>query len=345
MNQKAPITLTIKEIAEYKEKGIIPHKLKTEKPKLHKTHDGTSSGPIRGPLASFIEDNLNSTFRQTIVLDSSGKQVGGLKDVVSDVDHTEPFEDEWEEIDEQLKGNDVHIISKISRDDMYSASLFDDDLTNPWFHDEYENEWSMISPEEASRLLETDEKGNYKVRSETVVGLDGTSMTYTRNNDFNEENHEAFTNLVSEFNEDMRQHELLLHKETYDSMDKYAKENGYETSSRMPIEEYRAKRKEFRKMAEEKHGDNMSYMNENWKNRFEEECNVKLKTQYNSNISPVPKNDDSNYESTWEEVWEEPFNGDWENFGDDGDYWPSMAEARRIYDDNMSSPYWGGDGT
>lgn len=309
-----------------------------------KTHDGTSSGPIRGPLTNFIENNVNSTFRQTIVLDSSGKQVVELKDVVSDFDHEEPLEYEWEDIDEQLEDNDVHIISKISRDDMYSASLMDDDMTNPWFYDKYGNEWTMISSEEASRLLEIDEKGNYKVRSETLVSRDGTSMTYTKNNSFNEENHEAFTNLVNEFNKDMKQHELLLHKETYDAMDKYAMENGYERRSRIPFDEYRAKKEEFRKMAEEQYGDNINYINEKWKNRFEEECNVKLKIQYNSNINPVKIDDDSEYVRTWEEIHEEPFTGDWEDYGG-YDEWPSLEEGRRIYDDNMSSPYWGGDGT
>ena len=315
MNQKAPITLTIKEIAEYKEKGIIPHKLKTEKPKLQKTHDGTSSGPIRGPLASFIEENGDSQFRYTIVLDNKGEQVFGLDHLVSDKTHEEPIGEETDVIFDNTNGKDLHVITKIGRDEMMD-SYVGEDPANPWFHDSSDREWSLISKGEAERLCETDEDGNYKIRSQTLVGVDGTSMTFTRNDQFNAENHEHFSELVDEFNKDMAEHESLIHSETFENLNKYAVEQGYRDSISMPHEEWEAKRLEFKAEAEAKYGDNMSYVNEIWKPRFEDECNIKLKTQYNTNVTPKKVEDYDEYAKTWELLYDEPWNGDWETYGE-----------------------------
>lgn len=319
--------------------------IKAIEQEIQKTHDGTSSGPIRGHIANIVAERTESTFRSTTIISKDGKILKDYPELVTDNTHNEPYEEEWDEITDSVDGTDMHIITKISFDDMNGDSLRDDNLEAPWFHDTQDNEWRLLSESEADRMMETDKDGNYLVRSETIIGNDGTSITYTKNDSFNEANHEPFQNMVKEFNESVRTHEMTIHDDTYAMLKEYAQSQGYDSSIQLPHDEYMAKLKEFRQQAEDKYGSNIDFINNEWKPRFEEECNVKIKTQYNSNVQKKSIDDNDKFEHTWEQVYEEPFNGDWENWEGDDDYWPSLSEARRIYDDNMSSPYWGGDGT
>ena len=174
--ENAP-TLSIRDIVLLKERPQDYEKLRSER--LTKTHDGTSSGPIKEHLRIMVGQYSRDAYAHTMVLSSEGKIIDEYHGITGT---TTPVGDTQQYI--RTDGTDMHIITKLGQDTDTNGYHFTEGTLNKY---------------ELKELMLQDEEGNYKVRSMTLVGHDGSSMTAIRDNTFNPENHERYEQLCEEF--------------------------------------------------------------------------------------------------------------------------------------------------
>lgn len=213
-----------------------------------------------------------------------------------------------------------------------------------YVHDE--NEWSSVDffeEQEMDYLTMKNDDGEYLVQSVTKVNASGTeTLTMIKNNDFDEVEFEPIKDAM---NYDLYKRNQQRNKEIERRRDDYALNNGYKSWLDIPSEERDAVRSQILNDVNKEYGQLKDYIDSEWGPQLEE-AGVKLKFQKNNNINVdniIDSSKYSEYVETWMDIHEEPFNDD---YGDSlDDLYPSLADARRIYDQNMSSPHWGGDGT
>lgn len=176
MNQETP-TLSIQDIVLLKERPQDYLKLHNER--LTKTHDGTSGGPIKDHLRIMVGQYSQDAYAHTMVLSSDGKTIDEYHGITGT---TTPVGDTQQYI--RTDGTDMHIITKLGQDTDTNGYHFTE---------------GTLNKNELKELMLQDDEGNYKVRSMTLVGHDGSSMTAVRDNTFNPENHEKYEQLCEEF--------------------------------------------------------------------------------------------------------------------------------------------------
>lgn len=312
------LRLSIQEIADLKE----GRKTLEE---IEKTHDGTSSGPIKSGIRQVV-DECDSAYRVSVVLSEDGKQLwstdGKPELMVTDKKKKDRIPEETESIMNEL-GNEknIHIITKSSTEssnqfwrdeavnDGVKVKIDDKNLT------EYEFPWGP----ERDRLFLKNNDGDYLVRSVTNVGPDGTSVTLIKNNDFVPENEKTFNGLYNKMYSASSEYRYNLGKEAFEMSRKEFSE--WEKNNPEPprgsaeekkwFKDYDKKSEELKdkylkKLMDEK-GDTKTFIMENYAPQIEEECNIKIKIQDYPDVKGPGYDrkklkDYDNYKETWSDV-------------------------------------------
>ena len=209
-----------------------------------------------------------------------------------------------------------------------------------------DNEWSSVDffeEQEMDYLTMKNDEGEYLVQSVTKVNASGTeTLTMIKNNDFDEVEFETIRDAM---NYDLYKRNQERNKDIERRRDDYALNNGYKSWLDIPSEERDTVRNQILNDVNKEYGQMKDYIDDEWGPQLEK-AGVKLKFQKNNNIKVdniISSSKYSDYVDDWMDIHERPFNDDYPDSLDD--LYPSLADARRIYDNNMSSPHWGGDGT
>ena len=296
---------------------------------ITKTHDGTSSGPLRDPIIKVIRASTQTTYRYTEAYSNDGKtkiwdtlqsDYAESRDwnlELTDIDHSEPTLLEITSIQQDTKGQkDMHIISKPTYDEMQEP-----EHRNISFYDKNGEKYTLPLESEALRLTMQDEDGDYIARSQTTIGEDATSVTFIKNNKFNPENHEKYEQLIDHMAEDLEAHasnrEERAREIFNDSVD-WDRYTALDRNNRKEMEEWndylRKMEINSRKKAGEELGDTKTYINEVYAPLFEEQ-NVKIKFgSYNERTKHDGEGyrtgdlyDVGDYEKDWENHYEKEF--------------------------------------
>ena len=251
MNESNEITLNIKDIALLKQNP----KRYYENLNITRTHDGTSSTPVKSTIQKFVKEYSQSPYFHHAITDKDGKifHEGRLL-------FTEYYDNEsLRTVAEQI-GNDMNIITTVPDEDD---------------EHQYYDGFDMINKTEVEMLTEQDADGNYLVRSNTIVSLNGESTTVVRNNKFSEKDHKKLSSLYDEYQEDVNKwFNNVYMAEMHNVMEEY-----HDTHGEFPSNEI------ITRETVKRVGDVSDYINgSNWGKRFEEECNVKLKVSKNTNV-------------------------------------------------------------
>ena len=327
MSDETP-TLSIKDIVLLKERPQDYLKIHAER--LTKTHDGTSSGPLKKPIRRVIGASIDSYYRYTEVYSANGDELwntddsewadgGDVNITITDGDYLEPITDETEAIVEDLgKFKDANIISKPTYDNESNGN-------NRAFFDKNGNKHLMPTVEEGERLMMQDEDGNYLFRSQTIIGDDATSVTLIRDNKFSPENHEAYSQMLNDMNADISKHHSQVVKRAreierelvdWDIFDETRRPHQTDkeiVDSRKAWQAHQRKiALQSRRMAVEELGDTKTYIKENWGPQLEKE-HVKIKMQsYDGKVRHDSENYWNNYlpdQVEYQETW-----GEWNGY-------------------------------
>lgn len=173
MKQEIP-TLSINDIVLLKQQPEIYLEKQLE---TSKTHDGTSSGPIKEHLRIMVGQYSRDAYSHLMVLSSDGKLIDERHMLVANTTISDLT-------DFEKKDTDMHIVANIGRED---------GNTGPHYTE------GTLNENELKEIMTQNEDGEYLVRSITLVGQDGSSMTVSRMNSFNPENHEEYAQLCKDF--------------------------------------------------------------------------------------------------------------------------------------------------
>lgn len=222
--------------------------IKAIEDELIKTHDGTSSGPIRTVINQHMKEFLKSQFRTTTIYSENGEKLAESY-TTTDEEHNEDYDEEGEELNfgsgwtfNNLFTENANMVIKPSYDPENNPEnnhISDEYIT---FTDKNGRQYILPTIEEYGQLTEMSVGHNgFTFQSISILGPDGTSTTLVHNNKFNENDRETYTNMMKE-----------MYKDIKDKIN-----DGYD-------------------------GDLKDYINSEWNPRFEKECNVKIKQQYHN---------------------------------------------------------------
>lgn len=271
--------LSIREIADWKEKGIPPQRF-TE------THDGTSSGPIRNNLKGFIEDYARNDFEHIEIYDENGNYVHHIKGV-----YHSPFDFEGEmplnKIDEV---RNAHVIQTSNYQWQLTHVPFTEQ--DPLDSNAGQSKHIMMK-EQMDQLLQTDREGNYYLRSTTLVSPNGYSMTLIKNDKFNKENHKDFERITRDFQKDVEAWSNKYYRDFFTNqeylLNAFAEDNGIKRSE-ISRKDHWDITKQASQQTISAYGTLEQFIDENYAERFES-VNCKLKTQENKGVDNTnPKN-------------------------------------------------------
>ena len=202
MNNKKTPTLSINDIVLLKERPQDYLKIHAER--LTKTHDGTSSGPIKSNIKNFINRYSQDPFRRVVAFDSEGEKI---------VDHLTHYHNQviWDDALINSEQTNMHVIMNANLD---AEGLFDDevedhqfigsgevtrDKTNPNFYAQASQDYTVfINENEARQLCVRNNDGEYVVRSVTMVSPNKETMTLIKDNNFSYEDHQKLINVMRE---------------------------------------------------------------------------------------------------------------------------------------------------
>lgn len=330
-NQNTPPVMNIKDLALLKQH---PHHYWDEIfINLEKTHDGTSSTPIKSQLQDFYKESRNSMYRHTRVVSPEGKEVTHIQTVADDkgneyydMEYDMLFED-WENADYN-SATGLHLLTKPTGEDNNSNAVF---------YDKNGDSYLLPSLDDLSLLSELNDEGNYFFRSQTLVSKDGTSTTIIKNNKFTAEDELKLMEMMGDVERDIKNHNQSLKDRARDISENHMRQwdlenprrdnetsEDYKEHNKRRWAEIDKSREQAQKQALEELGDTKTYVNENWSNRIEEECNVKLKMQKHN----MKKYDDG---TVYDEI---DYGNDWAEehniidysigggaFASEGDFW------------------------
>ena len=270
-----------------------------------KTHDGTSSGPLKDALHKMVSQYSQDAYSHIMVISSDGKMIDEHHDLLGPSTATE---------DSYIKkeGTDMHVIANEGYGDENYRSHYDT---------------ALLNEHEMKELMKQNEDGEYLIRSQTLVGADGKSMTVIRDNSFNEENHETYTKLCEEFTSRVNEWGKKNRGEPYSAEVERLEQEFIQTHGRQPTFDETWGEGGIREQATSVY-DNVptvtDFIMEELAPEFEK-CGVKIKFQKNDHIPYTGQDYDSSYESWREELYELKDEDRWEQlwyeqFGDDYDY-------------------------
>lgn len=177
--------LSIREIADWKEKGIPPQM-------FTKTHDGTSMGNLRTLIQKFGKEYASSDWKHMISYDENGNVV----------DHSQrtKFEISYLKIPNDVYDNNknMDLITNLGREDL-NASTFG--VTN----DEYEDKYSGFDILDYDQLLQKNKEGDYTYRSVTSVSPNGASLTIVKNKNFSEKDEQKYQEITRKMHYELKE--------------------------------------------------------------------------------------------------------------------------------------------
>lgn len=203
MDKKTPI-LSIKDIVLLKQ---YPMEYYKKQIKITKTHDGTSSGPIRNHLKNFIEEKTKSSIKYYTLIGADGKKItdvklvpgyGKKKDNPYSYDNSNgeyDLNELYDKIDETGETG-MHVITNEGYLRPYGHagiySLMDKDF--------------MVIPNEneIDQLMLKNDDGEYLVQSVTVVGDNGKTITLVKYNDFTDIDGASAKSIINSMNNDIQ---------------------------------------------------------------------------------------------------------------------------------------------
>ena len=232
---------------------------------LHKTHDGTSSGPLQKPIKEFIEKYSGSAYKWMGIYDSDGNQISLIKDATTTTDVIIPN----------------HEIERMDTKDM---NLFiGGGLNHIPHHTSYEDGTAVgrfrMTGQEMEQLTLKNKDGDFAVRSVTVALQDGAnrlpgrSYTVIRNDDFTDEDAEVFKSKITDFLKESNKH--IDESEGYvDKLyRKYCKEEQPSTMDEKSKLMAKAQKEGWKKYTP------FDQFIKDKSKEFEKDCNVKIKYQ------------------------------------------------------------------
>ena len=343
-NEKTP-TLSIKDIVLLKERPQDYIKIYAER--LTKTHDGTSSGPIKNKLKTHINNTVGSYYRHTTVFSEDGKSLWTPYDsevydweylMVTSEDHEEPVFEETEAfVDDLNEHANMHIVTKPSYDDDYHGG--EGGVANLTFVDKNGDSYRLVSDEEAGRLLMKNTDGEYMFRSTTIIGDDGTSTTLIKNNKFDEGNHEKLQETIDNMNSDVFKQQLKLNDRSNEilreKMSEYRKKNPDHYMELEELKEWNEKRYNYEQIAKkqaiqqavEELGNPKDIITDKYAPILENECNVKIKVNAQKDCKTLEEEKDKHWEIKYSPAYisdKVEYENDWHNkyvdYPDDYEY-------------------------
>lgn len=306
---KGNLTLKIKDLALLKQN---PEQYMEKQLYATKTHDGTSSTPIKAQIEDFYKESVGSMYRHTRAVSSDGEELNHIMTVADDkkneyydLEFERLFDtDEWD----YDNSSDVHLLTKPSGENNNS---------NVEFFDKNGNSYLLPSLDDMSILEELNNDGGYIFRSRTLVSDDGTTTTLIKNNKFSPEDESKLWKTMVDMESDVRNHNQQLKDRANEidseHMKQWDRENPMDDKnlSNPEVRAHNAKRwkeidksrKQAQKQAVEELGDTKTYINDKWGPKIEEECNVKLKMQKQDvkKYTGGKGYDEDDYDNDWAE--------------------------------------------
>lgn len=191
--------LSIREIADWKEKGIVPQK-------LTKTHDGTSMGKI-GPILDKWVKTVDS--HKCSVFDENGHQL--YESLSSPSGMT--FElMRWNFLQNKdfvyANSTNLHYITNNEDDSTgHNVSIQETDENGKTI-----SVTNVPNSDKLKALTTQNDDGDYLLRSFSLASPNSTRMTVIRNNKFNEENHESYQQTIKDFDKANIEYEKEFNK-------------------------------------------------------------------------------------------------------------------------------------
>lgn len=266
------ITLTIQEIADLKEGRRT---LKN----IRKTHDGTSMGGLRKIIQDFAQKYALERDKHIATYNSKGEEINHVQRPYKYEGLPKPVQIP----DEIWRNNkDLDMVSNLGGTDemiMRTSAVYPADVGG-----EYENNITTFHESEYGSLTQKNEDGKYSYRSITSVSPNGSSMTLIKNNKFSVEDENNYNALTKEFHKDMTNFAKTCKDDYSVKYDELIQKEG--------LTSYEA-RIEARKYTYKKNGSMHEYIKkQGYSERFEEECNTKLRLRgADINTSKPPKNE------------------------------------------------------
>ena len=212
-------TLNIKDLVLLKSN---PQKYIEKQLQTIKTHDGTSSGPIKSYLHQMVEKYSKDAYAHQMIISSDGKLINQYDDLTGStcvigngMKHVLGHESRKDNPNSNYN-RDVHVISNIGYEDEESHHRYD-----------------VPNSTDLRELMKQDSEGEYYIRSLTLVGKEGSSMTIVRDNSFGPESHEAYSEICDNWRVTLNKwHEENVTKPTmaeYERLEQeFIKEHGRE---------------------------------------------------------------------------------------------------------------------
>lgn len=225
--------------------------------KITKTHDGTSMGTLRKTIKTFSRKYAKSPIKHIVSYNEKGT-------VVSHV--------------QRLGGQDkeIPIPDKVydNNHNLDHISNVGEETDNIYHFGEnrgatYQEEYAGFEETDYPQLLQKNTEGEYSYRSITIVSPNGSYMTLIKNNKFNTENEQKYTELTTKMHKELQTLNGNLHK---DYLLKYRELYYDEGLSFMEAD------KQAMQYAIQKNGTMHQYLKDNhYPEQYEQECNVKLR--------------------------------------------------------------------
>ena len=265
---------------------------------ITKTHDGTSSTPLKRGLYDFISRYGKSNYKRITLLDEKGKEMGHIKGIYAQSITIDELE--------QMGAKDSHLIQN---DEGY---LFfgPEQVRIQEQHDAvYENKgerYTFPLTEEMAQLTLRNDEGDYYLRSTTITdSYTGSSISLLRNNKFNEADHQRFEEVATEFEKESRewkmQHVMMHYDHRRELWEKYRDETGIwlgaDTKDPNILKVKEDIDLECERWTTEQMGKYREVFTEKYAPQFES-CNVKLNIRKNTDATPG----DIDYETGKEEI-------------------------------------------
>lgn len=150
---------------------------------LSKTHDGTSSGAIRGSIKEFARKYADSVDKHIVIYDERGYEIKHLQGTEENYYDVEVPYGEIKDM------SNLHMVSNVSIDDIYGEHRV-------------ANGVSILNPDDIGMLVQKNGQGDYLVKSNTLVSPNNQSMTLIKNDKFNKDNEKGLMKVAEDMNKD-----------------------------------------------------------------------------------------------------------------------------------------------
>lgn len=335
-------TLSIKDLVLLKQ-----HPQEYYKRYIRKTHDGTSTGPVRGHLKDFVNKRTKSSIKYYKLIGSDGKEIGEVKLVPGyGVKEDNPYS--YDNSNGKYDLNEVY--DKIGETGETGMHV----ITNEGYLIPYRHAgiYSLMDKDfmvlpnekEIDQLMLKNDDGEYLVQSVTVVGENGKSITLAKYNEFTDIDGASAKSIINSMNADIQSKNEeakkvrdVLNRNVDHSMDN--------------LNQFVEERENTEKAVGEVYGTNSfeDYLLDTYSEDLAN-ANVKLKIQKNENVDKEYdwKEDNKDFHGEFEKQRGHPWkNEDWDDsdedmfMDEDGNLWESEEEyidamadrADRAYDE------------